>query len=77
MARADRLVRSVLRERFVVTLRSGETFDGLLVDADVKTFRMANASAVDGKGAKAPVDGELFVPRDQVAYFQRVGASNA
>jgi len=62
-------VRSLLRERFVVTLRSGETFDGLLVDADVKTFRMANASAVDAKGKLiAPVlcrkagEPELFDP---------------
>ena len=75
MARADRLVRSLLRERFVVTLRSGETFDGLLVDADVKTFRMANAQAVDAKGSRVGVDGELFVPRDQVSYFQRPGGT--
>lgn len=75
MSRADRLVRRVLRERFVVTLRSGETFDGLLVDADAKTFRMANACAVDAKGGRVAVDGELFVPRDQVTYFQRPGAS--
>jgi hypothetical protein len=37
MARRDRLIRQALRERFVVTLRSGETFDGLLLDADDKT----------------------------------------
>lgn len=73
--RADRLVRSLLRERFVVTLRSGETFDGLLVDADVKTFRMANAFAVDPKGNRVSVDGELFIPRDQVTYFQRPGGT--
>lgn len=74
MARADRLVRGVLRERFVVTLRSGETFDGLLVDADAKTFRLVSAWAVDGKN-RVSVDGELFLPRDQVVYMQRPGVS--
>ena len=74
MARTDRLVRGVLRERFVLTLRSGETFDGLLVDADVKTFRLANAWAVDGKN-RVSVDGELFVPRDQVVYMQKPGGA--
>ena len=72
--RADRLVRGVLRERFVLTLRSGETFDGLLVDADAKTFRLANAWAVDGK-SRVSVDGELFVPRDQVVYAQKPGGA--
>ena len=74
MARADRLVRGVLRERFVVTLRSGETFDGLLVDADAKTFRLVSAWAVDGKN-RVSVDGELFLPRDQVVYMQLPGVS--
>lgn len=76
MARVDRLVRSVLRERFVLTLRSGETFDGLLVDADEKTFRLVNAWAVDGKN-RVSVDGELFVPRAEVAYLQRPGGDAA
>ena len=74
MSRADRLVRAALRERFVLTLRSGETFDGLLVDADPKTYRLANAWAVDGKN-RVSVDGELFVPRDQVAYLQKPGGA--
>ena len=74
MTRTDRLVRGVLRERFVLTLRSGEPFDGLLVDADAKTFRLVNAWAVDGKN-RVSVDGELFVPRDQVVYMQKPGGA--
>ncbi len=74
MARTDRLVRGVLRERFVLTLRSGEAFDGLLVDADAKTFRLVSAWAVSGKN-RVSVDGELFLPRDQVAYMQKPGAA--
>lgn len=74
MSRTDRLVRGVLRERFVLTLRGGEAFDGLLVDADPKTFRLVSAWAVDGKN-RVTVDGELFIPRDQVLYMQKPGAA--
>ena len=72
MTRRDRLIRQVLRERFVVTLHSGESFDGLLLDADEKTIRLGNAGALDGRN-RAVVDGELFLPRAQVAYMQRPG----
>jgi hypothetical protein len=68
----DTIVRRALRERFVVTLRTGESFDGLLVDADEKTFRLADAWAVDGKN-RVKVDGELFLPRTEVTYLQRPG----
>lgn len=72
MARRDRLVRQVLRERFVFTLRTGESFDGLLLDADEKTIRLGSAVALDGKN-RALVDGELYVPRAEVVYMQRPG----
>ena len=70
----DKLVKRALRERFIATLRSGETFDGLLVDVDEKTFRFTNAWAVDGKN-RISVDGELFLPRSEVLYLQRPGGS--
>ena len=70
----DKLVKRALRERFVATLHDGQTFDGLLVDADEKTFRFANAFAIDGKN-RAPVDGELFLPRAEVSYLQKPGGS--
>jgi hypothetical protein len=76
MARRDRLIRQVLRERFVVTLRGGETFDGLLLDIDEKTVRLGDVSALDGRN-RALVDGELYVPRDEVSYFQRPGEVRA
>lgn len=72
MLRRDRLVRQVLRERFIATLRDGQTFDGLLAEADEKTFRLVNAFAIDGKN-RAPVDGELFLPRSEVLYLQKPG----
>lgn len=72
--RRDRLIRNALRERFVVTLKSGETFDGLLVEADVKTFVLANAWSLEGRD-RVSVDGQLFVPRDEVSYLQRIGSN--
>jgi hypothetical protein len=72
--RRDKLVRQALRDRFVATLRNGESFDGLLVDADEKTFRFADAWAVD-KNNRVKVDGELFLPRTEVLYLQRPGGA--
>jgi small nuclear ribonucleoprotein (snRNP)-like protein len=68
----DKLIRQSLRERFVITLKGGETFDGLLVDADEKTLRLVNVAAV-GKTSRVSLDGELFIPRSDVAYLQKPG----
>lgn len=73
MLKRDRLVRQVLKERFVVTLRDGSSFDGLLLDADEKTFRFGDAQAIDARSARARVDGELFIPRAEVLYLQKPG----
>jgi small nuclear ribonucleoprotein (snRNP)-like protein len=72
--RKDRLLRQLLRERFVITLRHGESFDGLLADVDTNTVRLVDAFALDGKN-RVSVDGELFVPRGEVVYMQRPGVS--
>jgi hypothetical protein len=69
----DKLVRRVLRERFVATLRGGDAFEGLLLDADDKTFRFADAHKLDARGS-VPVDGELYLPRSEVLYLQKSGA---
>jgi hypothetical protein len=70
----DRLLKHLLRERFVITLRGGESFDGLLVDADEKTVRLASAFAL-GEKSRVSVDGELFIPRAEIVYLQKPGAS--
>lgn len=72
MGSRDKLIRQNLRERFVITLHGGESFDGLLVEADEKTLRMVNAFAI-GKNSRVSVDGELFLPRGDVAYMQKPG----
>jgi small nuclear ribonucleoprotein (snRNP)-like protein len=73
MAARDRLIRKALRERFVVTLTSGETFDGLLIDVDDRTLTLANAYAISGS-ERVKVDGLLYLPRP-VAYMQKPEAS--
>ena len=70
----DRLLKNLLRERFVVTLRGGAAFDGLLVDADEKTVRLVDSFALDGK-SRVSVDGELFIPRSEIVYLQKPGGT--
>lgn len=65
----DRLIRAHLRTRFVVTLKSGEAFDGLLIDADASTLILADAWLIEQAGRHS-VDGQLFVARADVAYMQ-------
>lgn len=68
--RRDRLLREHLRERFVVTLKSGETFDGLLDDHDESTVELVDPYAVD-KSGRLSIDGRLYLPRNEIAYLQR------
>lgn len=72
--RKDRLLKKMILERFVVTLRSGESFDGLLADADTKTIRLVSSFALSGKD-RVSVDGELFIPRSEITYLQRPGVA--
>jgi hypothetical protein len=73
MAR-DRLLKSLLRERFVVTMLSGEAFDGLLDRYDEAHIELVDAHA-HLKDGPVKVDGRLYLPRPQVAYMQRPEAS--
>lgn len=72
--RADRLLRGVLRERFVVTLATGETFDGLLDEHDTAYLTFVDAHALVSGQPAVPVDGALYLPRSNIAYMQRIPA---
>lgn len=72
MARRDRLIRHHLRDRFVVTMSTGESFEGLLLDVDDRTIQLADVKALDGVQRLA-VDGVVFLPRMGVAYMQKPG----
>lgn len=72
MNRRDKLLRKAHYETFVITLRSGESFEGLLADVDEKVVKLVGASLVDGED-RAPVDGDLYLPRENVLYLQNPG----
>lgn len=67
----DRLVRYAMRDRFAVTLTSGETVEGVLYDADVTTVILADAHAITDDGNRTPLDGWVYLPRAHVLYMQR------
>jgi PhoPQ-activated pathogenicity-related protein len=70
--RRDRLLRQVHLQRFIVTLTSGETFDGLLADADDNSVKLVGAFAIDERSRES-VDGDLYLPRAKIAYMQNPG----
>lgn len=68
----DRLLKSRLREVFVLTMHDGSSWRGLLYAADEKTVALREAELLSaGSVTPTPVDGELLLPRDQIAYMQR------
>ena len=67
------ILRDAMRERVIVTLKSGEAFDGVLMAADERAWELVNAKAlgVGDRGVDVPVDGSVILPSDNVAYCQR------
>jgi hypothetical protein len=72
MARPDRLIRSMLRTRYVATLNTEETFEGVLIDADDRHLVLADAVAIAANGDRVSVDGQLWLPRPAVKYMQHL-----
>lgn len=70
--RADKVVRQHIRSRFLITMTDDKTWDGVLYDADQNTLVVRDASHVNSDGSRLTVDGELFLPRLDVAYMQRL-----
>lgn len=68
--RRDRIIKLHVRERFVVTLKSGEAVEGVLMDADDTSLVMADCTVWRGD-AKWRADGQMFLARADVAYMQR------
>lgn len=68
----SKVITSRLRERAVVTLKSGESFGGVLYSHDDKALVLREAQAL-GAGENStdlPLDGELMALLDNVAYIQ-------
>lgn len=69
----SRVISSRLREKVIVTLKSGDTFSGVLFSHDDKALVLRESEAL-GAGenqANLPLDGELIVLVPDVAFIQR------
>lgn len=73
-SRRDRIVRSHLRYRLVVTTHEDATWDGVLMDADDGFLVLRDVEAVQKDGTRVSADGEVLIPRTDVAYIQHVPA---
>lgn len=71
--RGSRLLRARTHQRAIVTLTTGETFDGLLMAHDDLILQLGNAEAVaqsDMQTMRTPVDGLLSLQWSRIAYVQ-------
>lgn len=74
MAHPDRLIRSMIRTRYVITLDTEETFEGVLMDADDRHLVLADVQNLASNGDRVAVDGQLWLPRLAVKYMQTLTA---
>lgn len=67
------LLRKRLKTRLLVTLKSGDVFDGVLFAVDRSCWVLRNATAVGAgrDGAPVPLDGEVVLLTADVAFAQR------
>lgn len=70
----QRSLASLLRSRYVITLKSGEAFEGILQAHNRRQFVLVNAKQL-GRTQEVPVDGSLYLLRDQVLYLQKLGGA--
>lgn len=71
--RLPRSVRSRMRSKVIVTLKSGESFQGILYEADGGAVVLRDSVAV-GAGEKhtdLPLDGEMLLFTADISYIQR------
>lgn len=71
--RRSRVLTSRLRERVIVTCKSGSSFAGILFSHDDRALVLRETEAL-GAGenrANLPLDGELIVLTADVAYIQK------
>lgn len=69
----SRVITSRLRERVIVTTKTGDAFAGVLYSHDDKALVLRETQAL-GAGERStdlPLDGELIVLLPDVAYIQR------
>lgn len=68
------LIRRALRDRFVVTLITGEAWDGVLLEADGRHYVLVDAAQITAGGDRVKADGKIWLQAGDVAYMQQPGA---
>jgi hypothetical protein len=69
--RPDRVVRQHLRTKFLITTKAGMTWEAILMDADQTSLMLFDAVAIGPDGSRTKADGQVFLPRGDVAYMQK------
>ena len=69
----SRVLKSRLRSQVFVTTHGGDTFSGVLWEADDKALVLRNAEAVKAgpDSSNLPLDGEVVLLMFDVAFIQR------
>lgn len=69
--RPDRILKSYRRDKFLITTKPGQTWSAVVMDVDERTLFLLDAEAVAPDGTRTKADGQVFLPRADVAYMQR------
>lgn len=72
--RTDRVLKSLIKEKFLVSMVDGTAIEGLLIDADDKIIHLANCEQVvvkENSTNRFKVDGQVFIPRTNILYMQK------
>lgn len=64
------LFRQRLRKQVIVTLKDGAAFAGILFDVDPELVILRNTASISDHGERVPVDGEVILPRTEIAFIQ-------
>lgn len=69
----SRVISSRLRDRVIVTCKSGDSFAGVLFSHDAKALVLRETEALGAgeRGTNLPIDGELILLLADVAYIQK------
>jgi small nuclear ribonucleoprotein (snRNP)-like protein len=67
---SNRSLRGRMRADIIVTLKAGQSFAGVLFETDRRLIVLRDATELQVQ-ATVPVDGELIVRWDDVAYIQK------
>lgn len=68
--RRDRIIKAKLRRKLLITTRDGQTWRAVLMEADEYTLSLFDAEVLDADGGATKADGQVLLPRADVAYFQ-------